>query len=417
MRFLVEVEGFLPREALCVKLINHLQSHCENVLTNERLHSPTQLGQTPTGPTNVINTNIPLPPPQLRSPIARPIPSPTESNVYEANSSQLRDMLSNPKDLQMPRPIELHSPSSTVISKHENGYTRNMNEQIMYEYQRAAQQEHEALSQNGSENNNIYVMQDQNRTSSDIENNNRECSNGVSLYKFKNNIMQRISQESVSSSLSSHNINKLYKRRKMEMHEQSSSSGIHCTSSTTENYYSENQSPTDGSQTSPASSDVYTRVSSESDHRVSPTGSSVSDNKPHLNGRQSPKRHYSSFAKAPRPSHEMNKPNYSRYSPNRVIQVSSNNSDNKKVAYPKDNKPNFSVPIFVLHAKGSYYIPLTIDYNTLAPYLSNYNILDVVPSLHSMVLHPVTINVNFHQSISQGVPVATKKYKSENGWH
>ncbi|KAJ8932547.1 hypothetical protein NQ318_000699 [Aromia moschata] len=31
MRFMVEVEGHFPREAICVRLLNHLQKHCESI--------------------------------------------------------------------------------------------------------------------------------------------------------------------------------------------------------------------------------------------------------------------------------------------------------------------------------------------------------------------------------------------------
>lgn len=31
MRFMVEVEGHFPREAVCVRLLNHLQKHCESI--------------------------------------------------------------------------------------------------------------------------------------------------------------------------------------------------------------------------------------------------------------------------------------------------------------------------------------------------------------------------------------------------
>lgn len=31
MRFLVEVEGHFPREAICVRLLSHLQKHCETI--------------------------------------------------------------------------------------------------------------------------------------------------------------------------------------------------------------------------------------------------------------------------------------------------------------------------------------------------------------------------------------------------
>lgn len=80
---------------------------------------------------------------------------------------------------------------------------------------------------------------------------------------------------------------------------------------------------------------------------------------------------------------------------------------------PADIKNNFSVPIFVLHAKGSFYVPLTIDYYTLLPFLQNYNLLEMFPNIHNVVLHPVTINVNFQ-------PNGGVKYKTElvhNTWH
>lgn len=64
-----------------------------------------------------------------------------------------------------------------------------------------------------------------------------------------------------------------------------------------------------------------------------------------------------------------------------------------------DIKNNFSVPIFVLHAKGSFYVPLTMDYTALLPYLNNYDLLEVGNGLQSVVLHPVTINVNFQPAL------------------
>ncbi|KAF4521446.1 hypothetical protein B566_EDAN010603 [Ephemera danica] len=49
---------------------------------------------------------------------------------------------------------------------------------------------------------------------------------------------------------------------------------------------------------------------------------------------------------------------------------------------------NYGVPVFALHTKGSFYIPLTIDNEMLAPYMGAFGD-------HSQVLHPVTISVNF----------------------
>jgi hypothetical protein len=35
MHFLVEVEGFFAGDSLCLRLINHLQKHCEKILKGE----------------------------------------------------------------------------------------------------------------------------------------------------------------------------------------------------------------------------------------------------------------------------------------------------------------------------------------------------------------------------------------------
>ncbi|KAF5303842.1 hypothetical protein FQR65_LT08099 [Abscondita terminalis] len=74
---------------------------------------------------------------------------------------------------------------------------------------------------------------------------------------------------------------------------------------------------------------------------------------------------------------------------------------------------NFNIPIFVFHAKGSFYIPLTIDYFTLMPFLQNYNLLESFSNVHDLILHPVSINVSFHPNC------ATVKYKSDfsPNWH
>ncbi|KAJ1522193.1 hypothetical protein ONE63_002501 [Megalurothrips usitatus] len=70
-----------------------------------------------------------------------------------------------------------------------------------------------------------------------------------------------------------------------------------------------------------------------------------------------------------------------------------------------------SVPIFVLHARGAFYIPLSVSYEVLAPYLdvdlfsdpgsgrSACATMTQVPP--GVVLHPVTISVNFQQYVKQ----------------
>jgi hypothetical protein len=68
---------------------------------------------------------------------------------------------------------------------------------------------------------------------------------------------------------------------------------------------------------------------------------------------------------------------------------------------------SYGVPIFALHSKGSFYIPLTLDAEVLAPYLAEIGFGPHVNGLQngntssvsgSVVLHPVTISVNFQQS-------------------
>ncbi|XP_056635784.1 transcription factor cwo isoform X1 [Diorhabda sublineata] len=173
-------------------------------------------------------------------------------------------------------------------------------------------------------------------------------------YKYKTNIKLRFNQDS-------NGVNQdPTKTQKMENGRRNSITSL------------ENQS---SSHSSPPSSEPYTRISdSDHGHRRSPSDSTSSV---HIGPKLEP------------PRTDV----IQRYSPN-----------NKT----PDTK-NFNVPIFVLHAKGSYYIPLTIDYKTLVPFLQSYDLLEVVP-LH--ILHPVTINVNFTPNINND---GTKYIV--NNWH
>lgn len=62
---------------------------------------------------------------------------------------------------------------------------------------------------------------------------------------------------------------------------------------------------------------------------------------------------------------------------------------------------NYGVPVFALHTKGSFYIPLTIDNEMLAPYMGAFGD-------HNQVLHPVTISVNFC-GVSSPVQIPTQQ--------
>lgn len=72
------------------------------------------------------------------------------------------------------------------------------------------------------------------------------------------------------------------------------------------------------------------------------------------------------------------------------------------------------VPIFALHSKGSFYIPLTIDSHLLTPFLTELNYDYNVSAYPSMVLHPVTISVNFSRPVMQPKPIECKPLLSPN---
>ncbi|KAH8383709.1 hypothetical protein KR009_010135, partial [Drosophila setifemur] len=64
---------------------------------------------------------------------------------------------------------------------------------------------------------------------------------------------------------------------------------------------------------------------------------------------------------------------------------------------PLPPRHSFTVPIFALHNQGNYYVPLSVDYNALVPFLNGMDLLE--KSYTSMpVVHPININVNFMPS-------------------
>ncbi len=57
------------------------------------------------------------------------------------------------------------------------------------------------------------------------------------------------------------------------------------------------------------------------------------------------------------------------------------------------------VPIFALHSKGSFYVPLTVDSHLLSPFVTELNCDDGNHGFSSLLLHPVTISVNFNRPV------------------
>lgn len=364
MRFLVEVEGYFAREALCVRLINHLQKHCDDLLhervQNTNISPEKDYSHIQSAP-NLISSSANNSNPLIRSP---------RQENYD--NSQLKEMLTGSikDELHDHLIVNRQARSDADVSAEEKSFRKE------YDFHKLQEQKKEEALLKAE-------LTD-----------NRECSHGASLYKFKNNIKQRFSQDLTAET----NQQKIYKRRKL-------SEPTRRNSITTETYSSENHSsPIDGSQCSPPSSEF--RISSESENaRISPTGSSVSDN------RNSDRNRYA-HSKLDNSVKSVN--GFGRYSPKYPKNI--------PVAPAADADKNFSVPIFALHAKGSFYIPLTIDYHTLVPYLQHNDILDILPNVHNIILHPVTINVNFQSNYFNSINIQSlrpskNKTDGQNGWN
>lgn len=74
------------------------------------------------------------------------------------------------------------------------------------------------------------------------------------------------------------------------------------------------------------------------------------------------------------------------------------------------------VPIFALHAKGSFYVPLNIDYDSLIPFLGPYDLLDVTSVDTSISLHPITISVNCQPILYNNKQVSVRTKSERKDW-
>lgn len=70
--------------------------------------------------------------------------------------------------------------------------------------------------------------------------------------------------------------------------------------------------------------------------------------------------------------------------------------------YPSVSRP---VPIFALHANGSFYVPLTVDSHLLSPFVTDINGDYNLHGFSPLLLHPVTISVNFNRPSIQSAPL------------
>lgn len=80
MRFMVEVEGHFPRDPLCVRLVNHLQKHCEQISKGPA--SPIALDQVNAFPVQVVQSRNPG---KTAADFSIPKPEPENSNSNDAH--------------------------------------------------------------------------------------------------------------------------------------------------------------------------------------------------------------------------------------------------------------------------------------------------------------------------------------------
>lgn len=282
MRFMVEVEGHFSNEAICVRLLTHLQKHCAN-LPHRSSHVP--------------------------------------------QTTTVTDRLMGPGPTVVDRsPIQVPEFQTMKVEIEQNN--------------------NNAKENNTFNNNNTYS----NGTNND-ENEHGNTENGRISYKYKTNIKLRFNQDLNGESEA--------KRPKLDGDRRSSVNSI------------ENRSM---SHSSPASEACTRNSDAENTNRTSPSDSTLSSN-------------------------------------NQLKLESACSNETTNPCSPHEpslhslNMKNFKVPIFMLHTKGSFYVPLTVDYKALMPYFPSYEISDEV------ILHPVTINVNFQPAFNNSLEGS--KYKCD----
>ncbi|XP_069703273.1 transcription factor cwo isoform X2 [Periplaneta americana] len=402
MHFLVEVEGFFAGDPLCVQLINHLQKHCDKILKGDRLNFPrTHHGETTSTSSNSSgggsynNRHSSIIPSGLSgfssgSPnsgscsdsgrtdnkdvgIATSISAQTipatengedgycEDSLLNINGpSQLREMLtsSNLTSLQT-------SQATTIMTR--TPQTSMASNQLL---QRPSSPVHSTSS--------AQYSSALGATSSSTDQSGGNSA--AALYKFKNNIKQRFTAE--------HHVEDISSRR----HHDDPPVPL--------------SAPTNDHSANNCSAGIKRKR-----YSVDPVHEHISGNSTvTLSSMANVKRRDSETCSIPSspPS-----PPLSKYPPPSPSPDLANNPSSPLPPPLRSlSNPSYGVPIFALHSKGSFYIPLTLDAEILAPYLAAIGFGSDVNGVQngnsmvsgSVVLHPVTISVNFQQSNYHRVP-------------
>lgn len=337
MHFLVEVEGYFAGDSLCVKLISHLQKHCDKIVKGDRLNVPRtrQPGEATsssgssssygaTGNGNGASSG------DSGVVVASKGPGPPSSSPHDAAARV------HPAQLQqLPQHPHPHSYPHGLAASHLRDILCASPPSPQYHHPLA----HHGLPQHydpctdadglgGHDPHDGGPHPDPNHHYADPHHQHNS-------YKFKNTIQQRFSEEHGNGSSNSG----LLKRRRT---------------------MTRSPPPSPPSPSPPAASAATPSASASASHPSQP-------------------------------------------------------SSQHTVA---------SVPIFVLHARGAFYIPLSVSYEVLAPYLdvdlfsdpgsgrsarsARSDAIAAAEACATMtqvppgvVLHPVTISVNFQQYVKQ----------------
>ncbi|KDR16323.1 Hairy/enhancer-of-split related with YRPW motif protein 2 [Zootermopsis nevadensis] len=368
MHFLVEVEGFFAGDTLCVQLINHLQKHCDKILKGDRLNFPRMHhGETTStssnssgsgGYGNHHGSSVPSGSSGLSS------SSPNSGSCSDSGRMDNRDSgIASGIPSSPPQPVttilstdvgDNSCCEDSIVNLHGSSQLREMltssNLTSLHGSQTTAVSA--GMPQTTSVTGSRQLIQSPPssvQTASSLQypsaSTDQSSLNGgrsvAALYKFKNNIKQRFTAE--------HHV--------------------------------------DGDEAVAPSSDCS---------GVKRKRCLFEPTREHVPGNSSanPKRRDSDTCSVPSSPPSPPTPKYSPCTPSPPPHSSLIN-------------PSYGVPIFALHSKGSFYVPLTLDAEILAPYLAavgfgpdgngiqNGNTSSVSDSV---VLHPVTISVNFQQT-------------------
>ncbi|XP_077285222.1 uncharacterized protein LOC143910568 isoform X2 [Arctopsyche grandis] len=427
MRYLVEAQGFFPRDSICVQLINHLHHHCDTIMKGDVINKPRcniDSNSSSSGSSSNYMTQNQSPVLNMQRPKGKQIEMNINdihhqhSNIFEEKStlstkdkkhSRLAsecvnepsaDTTNEPQDVYPERNV-----SSLCVNDNggfsglklvkgntdegggQNEFLQNnmqsdcqtgQDVRIPNEFSRSPyhyQRDHCEL--------NLRSIREKGDSSQLVDSglsSNQGDNDNLHSYKFKNNIKKRFSQSQSTDYLSSSpsdsttNVN-LYNRNEFVRRDQYAANG--------KLSYKKRKI---GSEHQPRRiNDCYDNNQiSSSETNSSENNTSVSQN--------------SEYQLKDAPEEDM--PNYVEYhqmdqnAPNIIRQKKNYNNHGEKI----ENKfPKFSgvgVPIFALHAKGSFYVPLNIDYESLIPFLGPYDLLDATCLDTNISLHPVTISVN-----------------------